>query len=151
MQAQDGTFPQELLNDRDAGSSADVVCPRLKSQTQNSQRLPGQHPKRLPDLPYKKFNSTLINPFDFLQERKVHSMFIRQIDESAQVLWQTIPSKANPCAEEFRPNSRVHAEALLHLRDIRPHCLAKISHHIDEGDLCSQERIGSVLNEFCRI
>src|SRR5262245_15515035 len=75
-------------------------------------------------------------------------MVLRGLDQGADVLWKARAPKTRPGMQKLRSDPVVEPDAAGNLLHIGPNLFAQICDLIDEGDLCRQERIGGVFDEF---
>src|SRR5687767_7943290 len=68
--------------------------------------------------------------------------------QSGYVLGETRPAPADTRREEARAYALVEADAVGHLRDVRPDQLAEVGDLVDEADLGGQEGVGGVLDHL---
>src|SRR5262249_19797976 len=136
-----GAFGQQVTDDGESRSKANIVGVRFKGQPPHPDLLASQHPQFLLNLLHKVVEATQIDPLDLLQQRKIASQLLGDPDESLEILGEAESSKANPGSQETRPDPSIQADAFRHFVDIGPGGLAQVSNEVNEGDFHGQEGI----------
>src|SRR6266849_10134532 len=146
-----GTLADECPQDIKGRRKADVVGIGFESKAPHRDFSATNNPQLLADLLDEVLDSSLIDVYNFLQEREVAAGLLRDADEGLYVFREAEPSKTNAWDQERRSDPWIHAHSQSDLGHICADRLAQVRNHVDERDLHSQERVRRVLDQLGRI
>src|SRR5262249_22002187 len=109
-------------------------CSRFERKTQHPKNFVMRDPKRLADLFQILLHSALINTLGTPEKGSVHVVLLRQVDEGAKILWQTVTSESQTCVKELISDAGIQSDPMCHFCYVGSHGFAEIRNHVDERD-----------------
>ena len=146
-----GSLGEQVLNDQQGTSIPNVVGIRLERQAKNADRFPVQAVQSLLDACQEVGSLGIVDVDDFFHEAKIVSVFLGRFEQSLNVLREAGSAPTQARIQELRSDSRVGADALRYIANIRATLFADSADGIDEGDFHREERVAGVLDQLCAV
>src|SRR5581483_9821196 len=110
-----------------------------------------EHPERVGNLFDETVHLFGVDFLDLLQQAKIITDLLGDLDERAEILGKTTAAKPERSIEKTPPNAVVHAHAIGDFLHIGTRRLTEDGDGVNIGNLQRQKRVGGVLDQFRRI
>ena len=141
-------FLQQSLHQEKSGRFANVVGAALEGEAEHAEVLAAKRPQGAAHFAQKAIALIFVDAHDFIEQAEVITALACNGAKGHHVFREAGTAVADSRIQKSRADAGVGADAMAHLIHVGPDGFADGSDRIDEGNLHSEECVGSVLDQF---